>query len=149
MANRWSGPTGGRRSGAVRVESDRPGCGRRLMGSAFLFLVLLAVFPQVASAADETMHEMVWAHADPLAVKRFIVFIASVKGDQAGARRVDVGKPASQPGGPVQIFSAIVPLGSTEFVAVAAIGYDGRMGPLSSWSGVPPTRPGQPIVIVP
>ncbi|MBY0401574.1 hypothetical protein K2X89_14865, partial [Myxococcota bacterium] len=74
---------------------------------------------------------------------------STVKGDQAGARRVDVGKPESQPSGTVQVFSAIVPIGSSEFVAVAAVGYDGRMGALSGWSAVPPTRPGQPIVIEP
>ncbi|MBK7947591.1 MAG: hypothetical protein IPK00_02335 [Deltaproteobacteria bacterium] len=95
------------------------------------------------------MHEVIWAHPDALAVKRFVVFVSAVKGDQTGARRVDVGKPASEPSGTVQVFSAIVPIGTAEFVAVAAVGYDGRMGALSSWSGVPPTRPGQPIVIEP
>lgn len=149
MANLWSGPTGRRRDEAGRDATDRRGVGRGLMGRAFLALVLLSALPAVAMATGETMHEVIWAHPDPLAVKRFVVFVSAVKGDQAGARRVDVGKPASQPSGSVQIFSAIVPIGSVEFVAVAAVGYDGRMGPLSSWSGVPPTRPGQPIVIEP
>ena len=147
MANRQSGPKSGRPIGAGRRSAfDRVGFGHRLLGCVFLVLVS---FPGLASAAGETMHEVIWAHPDALAVKRFVVFVSTVKGDQAGARRVDVGKPQSQPSGTVQVFSAIVPIGSAEFIAVAAVGYDGRMGALSSWSGVPPTRPGQPIVIEP
>ncbi|MFO0687487.1 MAG: hypothetical protein U0900_02150 [Myxococcota bacterium] len=115
-----------------------------------IFLVLTTTIPGLAFAAGETtMHEVVWAHPDPVAVKRFLVFVSGVKGDQAGARRIDVGKPESQPSGTVQVFSAIVPIATEEFVAVAAVGYDGRTGTLSSWSSVPPTRPGQPIVIEP
>lgn len=146
MANRQSWPTSERRIGAGDRPMGRVGFGRSLVGCVFLFL---ASVPGLASAAGETMHEIIWAHPDPLAVKRFVVFVSAVKGDQAGARRVDVGKPVSQPSGTVQVFSAIVPIASTEFVAVAAVGYDGRTGALSSWSGVPPTRPGQPIVIEP
>lgn len=147
MAIRQSGPTGRRWIGAASRPITRVGVGRGLVGCIFLFLMAI---PGLAFAAGETsMHEVIWAHPDPLAVKRFIVFVSATKGDQAVARRVDVGKPDGEPSGTVQIFSAILPVAADEFVAVAAVGYDGRMGALSSWSGVPPTRPGQPIVIEP
>lgn len=147
MANRRSGPTSERRTGAASRPLGRVGIGRGLVGSIFLFLVWGAGL--AVAAGEPKMHEIVWAHPNPVAVKRFVVFVAAARGDQGGARRVDVGKPESEPTGSVQVFSAIVPVASDEFVAVAAVGYDGRLGALSSWSGVPPTRPGQPIVIEP
>jgi hypothetical protein len=118
-----------------------------LLGFLLPLLLALALSPRPGMAAGETMHEVVWAHRTPQAVQKFIVFVAATKGDESNARRIDVGKPAGEVSAAFQVFSAIVPIASTDFIAIAAVGYDGRIGALSSWSGVPPTRPGQPIVV--
>ncbi|MEZ4330538.1 MAG: hypothetical protein R3F35_02210 [Myxococcota bacterium] len=109
----------------------------------------LALLVASAAGAEPSSHEIIWAHPNGSAVKRFIVFVSSAKDDPQGARRIDVGKPEGHLSGSVEFFSALVTLDSDEFVAIAAVGYDGQMGALSGWSGVRPSRPGQPIVITP
>ena len=151
-ANRGGPPSG---TGRAEQRNDRPGGGRaRGPGAAGrlatrLLTVCLTFLAASAAGAEPSSHEIIWAHPDGNAVKRFVVFVSSVKGDADRARRVDVGKPEGHLSGTVEFFSALVTLDSDEFVAIAAVGYDGRMGALSGWSGVRPSRPGQPIVITP
>ena len=133
----------------VDGSSSRRGRGR--LGRAVIGCIA-AGWIAVASpawSAGKGIHEVVWAHSNASSVSRFVLFISAVKGDRASARQVDVGKPDSEPSGSFQMFSAIVAMGSSEFVAVAAVGTNGQMGALSSWGGVQPSRPGQPIVIEP
>lgn len=135
-------PTGARPE--ARIAGGARGVRRLMRWAAGLWLLAAA-----AASADPTPHEIIWAHPDGAAVRRFVVFVSPVKGDVGAARRIDVGKPQGQSGGLVEYYSALVTLDGDEFVAVAAIGQDGRMGELSSWSGPRPSRPGQPIVITP
>ena len=133
----------------VDGSSSRRGRGR--LGRAVIGCIA-AGWIAVASpawSAGKSVHEVVWAHSNASSVSRFVLFISAVKGDRASARQVDVGKPDSEPSGSFQMFSAIVAMNSSEFVAVAAVGTNGQMGALSSWGGVQPSRPGQPIVIEP
>lgn len=142
----------GRNRSALHGRAEARGPGRRAgVVGALLGLLILTPFASSLSRAEEaaTPYEIVWAHPDESAVQRFVVFASSVRGDASRARRIDVGKPAGNESGVVHVFSAIVAIRSNEFVALAAVGYDGRMGELSGWSGLPPTRPGQPIVIAP
>lgn len=113
-------------------------------------LILWAVpFGAVGSARAETaLHEITWAHPTPGQVVRFIVFAAPTSGDQAGARRINVGKPANpEIVGPNSVYSAIISVERTDFVAVGAVALDGSMSPLSDWSTLPPSTPGQPFYI--
>jgi len=114
-----------------------------------LVLGLLAALPGVALAGDEELHELTWAHPSPVQVSRFIVFISPVRGESGSARRVEVGKPASTSSGTFHFFSAIVPLDHEEFVAIGAVDNAGVLGAMSEWSAVPPSRPGQPLVVEP
>lgn len=138
-----------RDEGASRSQGRRGR--RRARPGLVLGLWLLAVVAAPALPAQEVAspHEIIWAHANPAVVARFVVYVSGARGDVSGARQVDLGKPAGEPSGSVQIFSAIVPMRASDFIALAAVGWDGRMSTLSSWSAVPPSRPGQPIVIQP
>ena len=142
-----------RNQGVHGREVDRSNSrrGRGRLGRAVIGCIA-AGWIAVASpawSAGKGIHEVVWAHSNASSVSRFVLFISAVKGDRASARQVDVGKPDSEPSGSFQMFSAIVAMNSSEFVAVAAVGTNGQMGALSSWGGVQPSRPGQPIVIEP
>ena len=116
---------------------------------ALLCALLLAICAPSIGFAQETMHEISWAHATPQNVSRFVVYISATNSDVQGARIVDVGKPPSQPtsGGTMHVFRAIVSADPTEFVAVGAIGTDGSTSPLSAWSPLPPSQPGQPLLV--
>ena len=112
-----------------------------LLGCAVLWL------PGSAQAAP-AMHEITWSHNAAGDVANFVVFVSAVEGDQANSRLIDVGKPESQPGsGTLQTFSAIVSVELDEYVAVAAIAVDGSLSGLSAWSTLPPSQPGQPLLI--
>ena len=96
------------------------------------------------------MHEVTWAHNAAGDVQNFVVFVSTVKGDQANARQINVGKPTGQTNaGSLEMFSAIVAVELDEYLAVAAIALDGSLSELSAWSGVPPSPPGQPLLMVP
>jgi hypothetical protein len=105
--------------------------------------------PGPAWSTGPTMHEITWAHSNPAGVGSFVIFVADVKGDTDSARRIAIPKPSGGQAGSIQTFSAIVPMVASEYVAVAAVGYDGQMGGLSAWSAPPPTQPGQPFVVEP
>ena len=111
--------------------------------------ILLCVLPGVAEAEDLALHEVTWGHRNPAQVSRFIVLMSPVRGDSAMARQIEVGKPASTTSGGFQVYSAIVPLDLDEFVAVGAVDNAGVLGPISIWSAVPPSQPGQPRIVEP
>lgn len=114
-----------------------------------LALGLLGVLPGLATAGEEELHELTWAHPSPVQVSRFIVFLSPVRGDSTSARQVEVGKPDSTSSGTFHFFSAIVPLDHEEFVAIGAVDNAGVLRSMSDWSAVPPSRPGQPLVVEP
>lgn len=93
------------------------------------------------------MQTITWGHPSPANVERFMVTISPVKGPSESSRTIDVGKPASVPSGSLEIFTALVQMEFDEFVSVAAVGRNGLTSLPSVWSGVPPTRPGQPRVV--
>jgi hypothetical protein len=132
--------------GRMEIPEERaPGRGARL--GFGLALAVLGGLPGLARAGEDRLHEVTWAHQQPAQVERFVVYVSSERGDTAGARQIEVGKPAGASSGSFQFYSAIVPVGSDEFLAVGAFGYNGVLGGLSEWSAVPPTRPGQPLVV--
>lgn len=100
-----------------------------------------------AAAQEQRLHQVNWAHPTPSEVSRFVILISPVEGSLAQARQVDVGKPEPQPIGSLTLFSAMVSFAEDEYLAVAAVGHTGLMSVPSDWSGMPPSRPGQPLPI--
>ncbi len=138
-----------RRSGRRGNEGRRRLAGARGGLVSALALGGLAGLPGSAQAGEAELHELTWAHPSPATVSRFIVLVSPVRGNAATARQVEVGKPAGASSGSLQFYSAIVPIDHEEFVAVAAVDNAGNLGAISSWSAVPPSRPGQPLVVEP
>jgi len=141
----------------MTIEMDRPasraahrGLGWTLSMLASVLLALGCVlFAASTASAQERMHQITWAHPTPGAVSRFVVLIGPTEGDVGAARQVDLGLPQAQAAGSLSVFSAMVSLADDEFLAVAAVGHNGRMSIPSDWSGTPPTRPGQPLLVEP
>jgi hypothetical protein len=116
--------------------------------------VLATLLPaRISYSADgdaaKQMHEITWLHESPNDVGSFVLFVSPVSGSMAEARQIDVGKPGGSGSGSAQFFSALVPIASDEFVAVAAIGRNGLLSSLSAWSRPQPSQPGQPLVVQP
>jgi len=132
---------------AIRA-GDRPR-GAGLARPLGLLSAFAAAVPGLAAAGEVRLHEVTWAHQSPTDVSRFIVFVSSERGNPGGARQVEVGMPAGSSSGSFQFYSAILPIGPEEYVAIGAVGQNGVLGGLSGWSAVPPTRPGQPLVVEP
>lgn len=121
---------------------------------AFLFVALASVLGQgalstPARAAGEVPYEIAWAHSMPGLIERFVVFVSPVSGDEESARRLEVGKPLSRKIGMTEFYSTIISMEPDEYVAVAGLGYNGVLSGLSAWSSVPPSRPGQPLIVTP
>lgn len=123
--------------------------GRAALRIGCISVLVWAICAPSVSFAQSAMHEISWAHAAPQDVSYFVVYVAAQNGDQAGARLVNVGKPPSQPtsGGTMHVFRAIVTAELTDFVAVGAVGPGGNASPLSAWSPLPPSQPGQPLLV--
>jgi len=117
--------------------------------ASVLALAALLFGASTAAAQAERLHQINWAHANPADVSRFVVLISPVEGSLADARQVDVGLPASEPIGSMSLYSAMVSFSADEYLAVAAIGHNGLMSVPSDWSGMPPSRPGQPLLVEP
>ena len=99
--------------------------------------------------AVDTVHQITWIHASPAEVSSFLIFVSPVSGSLTDARQFDVGKPGGSNSGSPQSFSALVPVGFDEFVAISAIGQNGLQSGLSEWRQPQPSQPGQPLVVVP
>lgn len=117
--------------------------------SAALVLASLFLGAASADAQEQRLHQITWAHPAGGEVSRFVILISPVDGSVDDARLVEVGKPAAQPFGSMSVFSAMVSFSATEFLAVAAVGHNGMMSLPSEWSGMPPSRPGQPFLVGP
>lgn len=109
---------------------------------------LVGLSPNAASA-QEQLTEITWAHPAPQRVSRFVVMISPTGNASSETRRVEVGKPAGESSGPMSFYTALIPISNDDYVAIAAVGIDGLMSSMSSWSAVQPSRPGQPLVIEP
>jgi hypothetical protein len=132
---------------------DKP---RRALHRAgvFLFVTLATALGQAAlsapaRAAGEVPYEIAWAHSNPGLIERFVVFVSPVSGAVGSARQLEVGKPVSRKIGAMEFYSTIISIEPDEYVAVAALGYSGVLSGLSAWSSVPPSRPGQPLIVTP
>ncbi len=111
-------------------------------------LALVGLSPSTASA-EEQLTEITWAHPTPKRVSRFVVMISPTSQTTADTRWVEVGKPAGKSSGTMSFYTALVPVSSDEYIAIGAVGINGQMSAMSAWSPVPPSRPGQPLVIEP
>lgn len=120
-----------------------------MIAAIALATLLPAKTSHAADDAGATVHEITWLHASPAEVQSFLIFVSPVVGALAGARQIDVGKPGGSDSESPQVFSALVPVGFDEFVAVAAIGQDGLRSALSEWGQPQPSQPGQPLVVEP
>jgi hypothetical protein len=134
-------------------ELERRWVAHWIMG-LLAFTVLATVLPaRISYSADgdaaDQMHEVTWLHESPNEVRSFVLFVSPVSGSTTGARQIDVGKPGGSGSGSAQFFSAIVPISSDDFVAVAAIGQNGLLSAVSAWSRPQPSQPGQPLVVQP
>jgi hypothetical protein len=134
-------------------ERERRWVAHWMMG-LLAFTVLATVLPaRISYSADgdaaDQMHEVTWLHESPNEVRSFVLFVSPVSGSTTGARQIDVGKPGGSGSGSAQFFSAIVPISSDDFVAVAAIGQNGLLSAVSAWSRPQPSQPGQPLVVQP
>ncbi|MHA7840068.1 MAG: hypothetical protein ACX98W_21600 [bacterium] len=142
------------RKGRVGVRRDGPsGLAGGLTFALTVALTVglsLSLNVSAATAQDESpMQEITWAHPSPSRVARFVVFVSTAEGSEDSARQIDVGKPAGMPmgSGSMRFFSALVPAGFDEFLAVAAVAADGSRSGLSSWSRPSPSAPGQPLPV--
>lgn len=129
----------GARGGIMNIVPAR-------LAAAVGALVLLGA--SVATAQGQ-LHQITWVHTAPSQVARFVVLIADVEGDVDGARQIDVGVPEAEQIGPNYLYSALVAFEPDEFLAVAAVGPGGQMSVPSSWSAMPPSRPGRPVLVDP
>lgn len=120
--------------------------GLRLVMAAVVTLgsLLLASSP---AFAQERLFQINWAHNAPAEVRNFVILISPVEGSVEQARQVDVGLPEAQPVGSTNIYAATVSFAPDEYLAVAAVGRNGLMSVPSEWSGMPPSRPGQPLPV--
>ena len=114
---------------------------------AALVLGSTAAFGQTAVAPGERLHQINWTHNAPASVRNFVILISPVEGSVAAARQIDVGVPEAQPLGFTNLYSATVAFAPDEYLAVAAVGRNGLMSAPSVWSGMPPSRPGQPLPV--
>ena len=112
-------------------------------------LAILLGAPIASAGPGDALHEVSWGHPSPSSVRTFIVYIAPESGAIELARQVDVGIPEGQPLGSLRVFTAIVSSDEDEFIAVAALGRNGLLSPLSAWNRVQPTQPGQPTLVEP
>ncbi len=136
--------------GAFALAADRRASSRSAGRLALVCAVFCcALFGAFAAQAQARSHEVTWAHHDPSGVSRFVILISPVEGSLSQARQVDVGRPVLQAQGSTNFYSAVVDFEPDEFLAVAAVGHDGRMSMPSEWSGMPPTTPGQPTLAQP
>jgi hypothetical protein len=128
--------------------------GRGQLGTLLAALVLAALllgstaaFGQTAESGDQRLHQVNWTHNAPAEVRNFVILISPVEGSIADARQVDVGVPEAEALGFTSLYSATVAFAPDEYLAVAAVGRNGLMSAPSDWSGMPPSRPGQPLPV--
>lgn len=148
-ASNSTGPYAGRRADRS-PDRSRGGRLRRaaaiLTCLAFCLAAPIVATAQQAGAGGARMHDLAWGHPNPAEVSRFVLLV-SPTGSANDARQVDLGKPAGTPLAQMTVYSAIVSFEPDEFVAVSAVGFDGQVSAPSAWTGMPATKPGQPLVV--
>ncbi len=108
-------------------------------------LVLPCLLWGARGSAEPGPNEITWVQTDAERVARFVVLIGASPDTTEGARVIDVGRPAGQLiGGNRTLFRAVVSMEPEEFVAVAAVGYEGLASSPSGWLTPVPSQPGQP-----
>ncbi|HIL81135.1 MAG: hypothetical protein ABGX04_17565 [Myxococcales bacterium] len=110
-----------------------------------LAVLAFLVLARPALAAD-ALREISWGHADPSSIQSFSIVISPESGAVDFARQVDVGIPAGQLLGSLRLYTAIVSSDGDAFIAVGALDRNGLLSPLSKWSAVQPSQPGQPTL---
>ncbi len=130
-----------------RIRAEKSGLGRWTGVITVLGLLLAPTFS--IAGPENGLHEISWGHPSPSSVRSFIVYIAPESGAIELARQVDVGIPAGQSLGALRLYTAIVSSDEDEYIAVAALGRNGLLSPLSEWGRVQPTQPGQPTLVQP
>ncbi|MFK7897303.1 MAG: hypothetical protein AB8G23_15795 [Myxococcota bacterium] len=123
---------------------------RALSGAlaSWVALAFLMALPHTALAEEfEPLTEITWAHPAPERVSRFVVMISPTNQASASTRWVEVGKPAGASSGSMRFYTALIPVASDSFVSIGAVGINGLMSSMSSFTAVPPPRPGQPLVV--
>jgi hypothetical protein len=132
-------------------ERERRWVAHWIMGLLAFTVLATVLSARISYSADgdaaDQMHEVTWLHESPNEVRSFMLFVSPVSGSTDGARQINVPNPGGS--GSVQFFSALVPIASDDFVAVAAIGQNGLLSGLSAWSRAQPSQPGQPLVVQP
>lgn len=132
------------RGGAVNVHIFS--IGARACAALSLVVLLLAASPGLA--ADD-VQEVRWFHADPDAVRTFVLRVADGPEATAPSREIEVGKPSSERTETGAFFSAMIVMDLDEVVAVSAIGKNGLASAPSAWGKPTPSPPGQPLVLEP
>ena len=139
-----------------RERPDRHRPDRRGLPFGAAGIVVVAVLAMILPAGisysgdEDEMHEVSWLHESPAEVSSFVLFVSPEQGLTSTTRRFDdIGKPGDSDSGTPQVFSAMVPIGTDDFVAVAAIGRNGLLSALSVWSRPQPSQPGQPLIVQP
>lgn len=135
------------RQGGRGAAMRRPRTGLLLGLAVVVIGFFLSLGSPEPALAGEPLHEVTWAHGAASQVRHFVIFVSEVDGDIDIARAIDVGKPIGRASGTIQFFSAIIPAEFDDYVAIAAVAADGSLSPLSAWTGLPPSQPGQPVVV--
>ncbi len=115
-------------------------------GLCLLLAAGLCALIATPAFAQARLHQVTWAHPQPETVSHFVVLVSPTEGQAEGAREENVGMPQGTPTGSFTLFSAMISFEPTEFLAVAAVGHDGRRSSPSEWGAMPPSRPGQPLL---
>lgn len=119
-----------------------------VLAAAFVLASVGLFFSPSESFAQASTHVVRWAHDAPSDVERFVVYVSRVEGDLNSARQIDVGKPPGVPmAGPMTSYSAVIFADSDEYVAIGAISNDGVASTPSDWALLPPSKPGQPLLL--
>lgn len=136
-------------TGPGSVLAGRPIAHRgAVLTAAYMLAVVGLFFSPSESFAQASSHEVTWAHGAPNGVARFVVYLSRVQGDLDSARQVDVGKPSGAAmTGTMTSYSAVILADSDEYVAIGAIGNDGVASTPSEWALLPPSKPGQPLLL--
>lgn len=134
---------------SIKSRVSRSLCSGGLSLAFAVVLGLMFSFSAGQAAAQQRTHQVSWGHPAPNEVSHFVVLVSPVEGAVPATREINVGMPEAQLVGALSLFSALISFEQDEFLAIAAIGHDGQMSTASNWSGMPLSRPGQPLLVEP
>lgn len=134
---------------SIKSRVSRSLCSGGLSLALSVVLGLTFSFSAGQADAQQRTHQVSWGHPAPSEVSHFVVLVSPVDEVVSATREINVGMPEAQPVGALSLFSALISFEQDEFLAIAAIGHDGQMSTASNWSGMPLSRPGQPLLVAP